>query len=615
MEQARGRSRDTHPSGSESRPGAADEVSLPAAMILARPQPPSSPSFLKRPYSNLSAATATTKTSSEATASQRPLTSGTVAAAAVAASATTTTSAVAMASPGGKRPYIRTRRPHGYDGRSTVTTVVTTFDGSVGATKSSSSTSSSHPSTAAQGSGAIDAVLGESSDLLTAAHEAQQLGRYKMASTYLLLLHARLVGLGRRFDKATLGSGDLAGGGRPSHGGKGETIPSSNGTMEVKSVGIGGGDTADASPQDKGVPLTGGEPLAATSTVAAAAAPDAEGVGGGDTADDSPQDQGAPLTGEASPVTASTATTAAAPDPAATNDPLTPQTRAAKTFARLLPRDIELDQAMMEHLARAAVELHAARSGKKKKPTGHSHTFRSPDPQSFWATTANQRGVTTAATRHQQSAASVAECAANPVTATQSPSTVGAGTSASASASAISSDAATTSSTDESAAAAAAAAVGGCGIAWTDQEIVTLNQAVANGTNHPHDLAALLPGKTDRQIKLYLKNQTQRLRAFHQEAALDTLAEEPNSHHQQQPTNHQNLDQPNKSGWSSRKPATAAMNTVPNAVCDVRALLAQADRPSPKPSDHPIGTHPSMIRQASSGVAVSNEHPETTGCL
>jgi hypothetical protein len=47
-----------------------------------------------------------------------------------------------------------------------------------------------------------DAVLGEARDLLNAAAEAQALGRLKMASAYQLLLHARLVGLGKRFDRA-----------------------------------------------------------------------------------------------------------------------------------------------------------------------------------------------------------------------------------------------------------------------------------------------------------------------------------------------------------------------------------------------------------------------------
>ena len=47
-----------------------------------------------------------------------------------------------------------------------------------------------------------DALLGEAQDLMGAAAEAQALGRLKLASSYLLLLHARLVGLGKIFDRA-----------------------------------------------------------------------------------------------------------------------------------------------------------------------------------------------------------------------------------------------------------------------------------------------------------------------------------------------------------------------------------------------------------------------------
>eukprot|EP00984_Skeletonema_dohrnii_P008900 scaffold3309_cov118-Skeletonema_dohrnii-CCMP3373.AAC.3 len=50
----------------------------------------------------------------------------------------------------------------------------------------------------------IDEVLSESDQLLRAAAEAQALGRLRNASTYLLLAHARLVGLGRRFDRSRI---------------------------------------------------------------------------------------------------------------------------------------------------------------------------------------------------------------------------------------------------------------------------------------------------------------------------------------------------------------------------------------------------------------------------
>ena len=47
-----------------------------------------------------------------------------------------------------------------------------------------------------------DALLGEAHDLMGAAAEAQALGRLKLASSYMLLLHARLIGLGKIFDRA-----------------------------------------------------------------------------------------------------------------------------------------------------------------------------------------------------------------------------------------------------------------------------------------------------------------------------------------------------------------------------------------------------------------------------
>ena len=53
----------------------------------------------------------------------------------------------------------------------------------------------------------IDEVLSESDQLLRAAAEAQALGRLRNASTYLLLAHARLVGLGRRFDRSRIERG------------------------------------------------------------------------------------------------------------------------------------------------------------------------------------------------------------------------------------------------------------------------------------------------------------------------------------------------------------------------------------------------------------------------
>ncbi|KAL7512936.1 hypothetical protein ACHAXN_010052 [Cyclotella atomus] len=52
------------------------------------------------------------------------------------------------------------------------------------------------------GASFIDEIINESNDLLQAAKEAQSLGRLKSSYGYLLLTHARLVGLGRRFDRS-----------------------------------------------------------------------------------------------------------------------------------------------------------------------------------------------------------------------------------------------------------------------------------------------------------------------------------------------------------------------------------------------------------------------------
>ena len=139
-----------------------------------------------------------------------------------------------------KPPTKRTKRPKPQELRSTVTTTTVT---------------------AATPINVYDAVLGEAQDLLGAARQAQALGRLKMASAYQLLLHARLVGLGKRFDRAP-----------------------------------------------RSPPPTPGPPTP--------------------------------------------------PQPPSTENPI-------HELAKFLPEHIELDSAMMEHLARAAMELQAQRTGRK----------------------------------------------------------------------------------------------------------------------------------------------------------------------------------------------------------------------------------------------------------
>lgn len=248
-----------------------------------------------------------------------------------------------------KPPPKRNKRPKQQELRSTVTTTTIT---------------------AATPINVYDAVLGEAQDLLGAARQAQALGRLKMASAYQLLLHARLVGLGKRFDRA---------------------------------------------------------PVEAPPT---------------------PEPNQPPSSTEVAP-----------------NNPI-------HELAKFLPDHIELDSAMMEHLARAAMELQAQRMGRKI----------SSDTQQV-----------------------------------QSPTT---------------------------------------GIAWTETEQSQIKALLQQGKSDPADLAANLTSRSEAQIKSFLKQQDSRLKAA------KGVEEEVDD----------GLESPRKKG-RGRKPATQAMNTVPNAKLDIRNLL------------------------------------------
>jgi len=87
-----------------------------------------------------------------------------------AANAATNTATPPTVSPTKKRPYRRTKRPVNYNDKSTITV--------------------STPAAREAQTNVYDAVLAEADDLMRAATEAQSLGRLKMASNYLLLLHS-----------------------------------------------------------------------------------------------------------------------------------------------------------------------------------------------------------------------------------------------------------------------------------------------------------------------------------------------------------------------------------------------------------------------------------------
>jgi hypothetical protein len=296
------------------------------------PPPPPAAVITKRPaaatLTTTGSSTNTTKTAGQGATKKTKTTvtssggnNASKAQAATTNAATSTTATTTSSSPNKKRPYIRTKRPAGYNDKSSITTATDTLWQSP--------------------LNVYDAVLSEASDLLQAATEAQQLGRLKMASAYLLLLHARLVGLGKRFDKAysPVSSSSLS-----------RALGSATSAATSSRQSGGGGGGGGASPQ---VPHYSH----ASTTTSAGRCWNGGGGGGG------------PPTGGGSA-------------PFATMDgSYNHHDNKTAALASLLPSHIELDTAMMEHLARAAAELHAARcSGRSQQSGGAGATTLLPSP-------------------------------------------------------------------------------------------------------------------------------------------------------------------------------------------------------------------------------------------
>jgi hypothetical protein len=385
-----------------------------------------------------------------------------------------------------KRPYRRTKRPKNYCDKSTISTCTT------GDINNNNNVSASALLVSVN---VYDAVLAESRDLLTAAQEAQQLGRLKMAAAYQLLLHARLVGLGKRFDKATVA------GNNNTVSAVGDTVGTGTGT-DVAGTSQGGDDTAAVTPAPplELQPPMSLIPIPGTPGTATATATDV--ASAQNQQDEQQLGQGqAPLPLPPLPLL----------------PPPTPTTAAARQLAKLLPPTCELDQIMMEHLAKAAAELHAQRSGRKRQlsqAVGHadnnpdyhhnhhnhqagvSHQMLTPDQ--FFAQTANQLQMPNAAN-------------VNP------------------------------------------------GIAWSAADVKQLTAAQETGKS-PKEIAGLV-NKSEQQVKAFIRNQTARSKV-----EADCALELPLDHHADQHAK-------KKSGGRGRKPATTAISTVPNAVCDARTLL------------------------------------------
>jgi hypothetical protein len=197
---------------------------------------------------------------------------------------------------------------------------------------SAPSSSSITPTAPASSTDIYDAMLGEISDLLMAAQQAQTLGRLKMASTYQLLVHARLVGLGKRFDRFLAhGAGNITGAGNSNtntnvnanEGASGSGAGPMSKTRAERSLTF-----PTPSNEESGVHTA--EPVAGVNDASAHMKKmDQDNSGGTNaTTDESAMKQ------------------------------------AQETLAKILPTEIDLDNTMMEHLARAAMELHNKRTGR-----------------------------------------------------------------------------------------------------------------------------------------------------------------------------------------------------------------------------------------------------------
>lgn len=307
-----------------------------------------------------------------------------------------------------KRPYRRTKRPKNYCDKSTVTTTT--------------------PTLANQPVNVYDAVLGECEDLLKASLEAQRLGRLKMASAYQLLLHTRLVGLGKRFDQASI----MPPLGRIKNSGE------TNGENENEIEDEDDHDDEDGDDDDEEhdeVSDNGHHRVRAAR-------------GGGLQMDDA--DSVRPTPSATTSSNRRNGTSVVAPIVKAPTKVANFPT-ALEKLSEILPSNFEMDTSMMEHLARAAVELHHQRTGRKKSADG---LLASP--------VTGLIGTSPAPT-----AAPVASSSIDSKPSTKRDNTK---------------------------------------IAWTPEEQQIVEKAVAE-KKAPYAIAKLLKNKTEAQVKAFLKNQ------------------------------------------------------------------------------------------------------------
>ena len=356
-----------------------------------------------------------------------------------------------------------------------------------------------------------------------------------MAAAYSLLLHARLVGLGKRFDRSIVEElpneeTNNSNNNYETHGGdtsvekatQGTTSPS-NKTQEEQEQMVEETNNHQANSK-KNVSSSTKDRQAASSSnsdTQGELVTKANAAGGGDRSstvvgDQKKDDHDAPAT--AAPVVALPAV-------------------ALEQLSSILPSEVQLDGDMMEHLARAAVELHHQRTGRKVAPDG---LLASP-PQSGLMSL-NMNGGAAPAPATTTSTANAKKGTAKTETATT----------------------ATTQSK----------------IAWTPHEVAIVeqhrNDKSSDNDNKmmtPSQLAELLPTKTEAQVKAYLKNTTSRKRGkAHVEQDI-LLLDDNNTSATGTGTSTTGSSSQQQHKGRGRKPPTTAMNTMPHANLDARSLL------------------------------------------
>lgn len=167
----------------------------------------------------------------------------------------------------------------------------------------------------------VDSMLAEAHDLIGAAAEAQALGRLKMSNSYLLLVHARLITLGKRFDRSLLPFPTLK-----------ISVKKESKTTAVPPPTHTDPGYCDITNADSNSNNVKSNQQTARS----------------DIVEDVSQEE-----------CAAAATGAALLEPADEEKAAV----VAKTLTKIIPTGIEFDATMMEHLAKAALDLHNKRQG------------------------------------------------------------------------------------------------------------------------------------------------------------------------------------------------------------------------------------------------------------